>query len=117
MGYIYEHGGALDEHDARLGPSPDHAVECYRQAALKGDGRAQMNLGRMYMDGFGVKADLVEAYKWFILARDNGELTADKYLRDFEWGDELNPQQKAEAHRRAEEFTPAGSPPKKLPNN
>lgn len=105
VGYIYEQGGALDEHAARLGPSPDRAVECYRQAALKGDGRAQMNLGRMYMNGFGVKTDLVEAYKWFLLARNHGEPTVAKYLRDFEMTDQLTPAQKTEAQRRAEEFT------------
>jgi TPR repeat protein len=105
MGYIYEHGGALDERGARLGPSPERAVECYRQAALKGDGRAQMNLGRMYLDGFGVKADLVEAYKWFLLARSHGEPTITKYLWDLETTDQLTDAQRAEAHRRAEEFS------------
>jgi TPR repeat protein len=41
-----------------------------------------MNLGRMYLDGTGVPIDLVSAYEWFYVARQNGNAVADHYLRD-----------------------------------
>jgi TPR repeat protein len=66
-----------------------------------------MNLGRAYLDGLGIKADLVEAYKWFILAQRNGEPGVEKYLRDFDLSDALKAEEKNEARRRANEFTPS----------
>ena len=60
------------------------AVDYYRQAAEKGLAKAQMNLGRMYMLGIGVKTNYVESYKWFYLAFHNGEKIAQHYLREFE---------------------------------
>lgn len=104
LGYLYEGGNGFDESGASIGRSVERAVACYREAALKGDGRGQMNLGRMYLNGWGVTNDLVEAYKWFNLAVTNGDLTAEKYLRDFELGDALSAEQLAEGKRRAEEF-------------
>jgi TPR repeat protein len=104
VGFLYENGGGLDDQGSPIDPSPELAVKCYREAALKGDARGQENLGRMYLEGEGVKTDLVEAYKWFSLARRNGELTADKYLQDFEIAQLLKPAEKAEAIHRADEF-------------
>jgi len=97
LGYLYEHGLGVDQR-------PEKAVKCYREAAERCDGRAQMNLGRMYLDGSGVERDLIESYKWFILARENGELTVQKYLRDFETSDVLKPEEMAEANGRADKF-------------
>jgi TPR repeat protein len=98
LGFLYEHGLGV----AR---NPERAASCYQEAAMKGDPRGQMNLGRAYLDGAGVKMDLVEAYKWFILAQRNGEMTVEKYLRDFDSSDTLKPEEKEEAQRRAEEFS------------
>jgi len=95
-GYLYEHGDAIDDQGSPIGPSPELALKCYRVAALKGDARGQVNLGRMYLEGQGVESDLVEACKWFLLARRNGALTADKYLRDLELGKLLKPEEKDE---------------------
>jgi TPR repeat protein len=72
---------------------------------MKNDARGQMNLGRAYLDGAGVKMDLFEAYKWFIVAQQNGEPAVEKYLRDFEESDSLQPEQKEEARRRADEIS------------
>lgn len=97
LGFLYENGLGV----AR---NPERAADCYREAALKGDPRGQMNLGRAYLDGMGVKIDLIEAYKWFILAQRNGEPAVEKYLRDFDTSDALKPEEKNEARRRAEQF-------------
>jgi len=65
-------------------------VTCYRTAAVKNDGRGQLNLGRMYQDGSGVKCDLAEAYEWFYLASKNGEPMANHYLMALTGRDPLN---------------------------
>ena len=41
------------------------AIKLFRQAAGKGDGVAQSNLGRLYAEGMGVAKDEKEAVKWF----------------------------------------------------
>lgn len=40
--------------------------------ADKGHGPAQYNIGRMHYYGQGVARDRIEAYKWFLLAQENG---------------------------------------------
>jgi TPR repeat protein len=85
------------------------ALKCYRQAAAKNDGRAQANLGRFYQDGIGVQKDLVEAYKWFLLAQRNGAPIAKHSLEQLQGSNPLvqstnsalTPEQIAEATRRA----------------
>lgn len=76
IGFIYEYGGGGVEQN------PGRACECYREAAMKGDARGQMNLGRMYLEGTGVKKNLVEAYTWFDCAYKNGEGVAKHYLEE-----------------------------------
>ncbi|MFC1813787.1 tetratricopeptide repeat protein, partial [Thermodesulfobacteriota bacterium] len=41
------------------------AAQWYRKAAEKGHFRAQNNLGRMYLEGRGVKRDYQKAMAWF----------------------------------------------------
>jgi hypothetical protein len=76
LGFIYENGCGSS-------PSADivKALHYYRAAAEKNDAKGQMNLGRVYLEGIGVKADPVEAYKWFYLAQRNGEGIASHYLK------------------------------------
>jgi TPR repeat protein len=45
-----------------------HAAKWYKKAAEQGHMAAQNNLGVMYALGHGVRADLMEAYKWLRLA-------------------------------------------------
>jgi TPR repeat protein len=97
LGFLYENGVGVQR-------NPEQAANCYRRAALKGDARGQMNLGRVYLDGLGVKIDLIEAYKWFVLAQRNGEPAVEKFLRDFDTSNALKPEEKNEAQRRAEQF-------------
>ncbi len=50
----------------------DEAVVQWQQAANDGDGRAMLELGRLYLQGLGVIQDYVEAHKWFNLAASRG---------------------------------------------
>lgn len=56
-----------------------HTVGLYGSAdrhwltiAEKGYAPAQYNVGRMLYYGQGMRRDRIEAYKWFLIARDNG---------------------------------------------
>lgn len=53
-----------------LGVANDYgrAIDLYRAAAMRGHPVAQYLMGVMYQEGWGVKRDLVEAYKWLTLA-------------------------------------------------
>jgi TPR repeat protein len=106
LGYICEEGG--------FGISKDltKAAAYYRQAARAGDGKAQANLGRVYLEGLSVPRDPVEAYKWFSLASTNGGASAGHYMDELagiaRYGDYAGPSltadQMKEALRRAAEF-------------
>jgi len=76
LGFIYESGGDGVDKDQK------QAAKWYRQAAENNDSKGQMNLGRMYLHGIGVKKDLIEAYKWFYLASRNGAGVARHYMRE-----------------------------------
>ena len=104
IGYIYEHGAADFPSDL------NQSLQCYREAAEKNDGLGQLNLGRMYQQGFGVKKNPVEAYKWFYLAKQNGQLNGDHYIMELEGRlrpnclSGITPDQITEAIRQADEF-------------
>ena len=48
------------------------AISWYRKTARQRHPVAQFLLGVMYMEGWGVDKDLVEAYKWVLLAEPQG---------------------------------------------
>lgn len=48
------------------------AAEWYRKAAIQGDPDAQQELGIMYASGDGIRADPLEACRWFHLAAEQG---------------------------------------------
>lgn len=54
--------------------NPVEKFKATRQAALNGNPAAQNNLGLMYRNGNGVRADFTEAAKWFRKAMENGNL-------------------------------------------
>lgn len=66
------------------------AARHWRAMAEKGNGAAQYNIGRMQYYGRGMRKDPIEAYKWFLLASENGieqgrvaaQLLADKLTRN-----------------------------------
>jgi hypothetical protein len=57
-----------------------HAMENLKASAANGYGPAELALGKVYLDGQGVKADNVEAYKWFKLAQLQSVPDADNEL-------------------------------------
>jgi TPR repeat protein len=109
LGLIYEQGGRGTKQDAK------RAVGCFREAAQRGDARGQMNLGRVHRDGHGVKTDVVEAYKWFIVASENGDHVAKHYMDEMDGANAagaklLTPSQTEEARQRAMEFLTQSNP-------
>lgn len=71
------------------------AVEFLKRAAAGGHLLAQNNLGARYVSGEGVPRDLLEAYKWFSLAFQQGDRKAGKN-RDVVAA-QLTPEQQAAA--------------------
>ena len=55
-------------------------LQLWRQAADKGDARAQANLGFLYHEGQGVPQDDAEALKWYRLAAGQGDASAQQAL-------------------------------------
>ncbi len=51
----------------------EQALFWFRKSAMKGDLKAQLNLGEMYKNGKGVVRDNVEALKWFIISSESGD--------------------------------------------
>ena len=78
-------------------------IEEVRLAAEQGDAGAQSNLGLMYYNGRGVPQDFEEAYFWANLAAAQEKKNAK--LRDIVY-QELTPQQRARAQKRAREWQP-----------
>lgn len=96
----------------RPAPVPDsearELVSFIRPDAERGDAESQYLLGIFYVNGSGVPADRVEALKWLLLAsaQDHMEAVSARNLVT----KLLSAQQRAEAEKRAKEFTPAKSP-------
>ena len=52
------------------------AMKLFRQAAMQGGARAQLNLGDMYDNGLGFPRDYAKAVKWYRLAAKQGSSSA-----------------------------------------
>ena len=66
---------------AKIAPDPDRAFELFRYAATYfGDAEAQYNLGRMYLDGAGVRKDARQSVNWLELAARKGHPQAQALL-------------------------------------
>lgn len=61
-------------HYLGLGKDRNHkvAMQWFEKSAVSGYADAEYNLGVMYENGESVKKDYVTAYKWFYLAKENG---------------------------------------------
>ena len=97
----------------RPAPVPDNneareLVNLIRPEAGRGDAESQYLMGIFYVNGSGVPADRVEALKWLLLAsaQDHKEAISARDLVT----KLLSAQQRADAEKRAKEFTPAQSP-------
>lgn len=74
-------------------PNAGRAREIFTYAASYfGDAQAQVNLGRMYLDGIGGDRDPRQAARWFLLAARKGQLDAQIRLGEMLVnGDEIEP--------------------------
>jgi uncharacterized protein len=98
LGYMYLYGIGV-EHDW------SQALQWNRRAAEQGDAAAQDNLGQMYENGdAGLSLDLVQAYKWFWLSDQQGNLAGRHDVMEIELHHALTPEQITEAKRLAAEF-------------
>ena len=71
-------------------------------ASNQGSGTAQLNLGNLYVEGFGVERDRIRAYAWYAISADHGD-PAGKLNRDL-LAQELNEIELTEAHQLAVEL-------------
>lgn len=56
------------------------ALKIYQSLAVRGNAKAQNNLGVLYLNGEGVLEDYVEAVKWFKLAAAQGNISGQENL-------------------------------------
>ncbi len=56
------------------------ALRQFMPLAKGGNGRAQMLVGTMYLDGRGVRKNQTAAYKWILRAADQGQFQAQSYV-------------------------------------
>jgi TPR repeat protein len=72
--------------------TPDYigAAAVLREAAERGDARAQFELGRFYAAGNGVAQDVIEAKRWFLKAAQSGVAEARQALMDLDAADPPN---------------------------
>ncbi len=66
-------GAGLEDADARL-------FRAQLAIAEKGNGRAQYYLGEMHEQGLGTRQDVVEAFKWYARAAEQGDPLAKRKL-------------------------------------
>jgi TPR repeat protein len=90
------------------------AAKWYQKSADQGFGHAQFRLGTLYEAGFGVAKDYVQADTWYTIAASAEKITATEREEAIRWRDSIekrmNPEQIAEAKRRAQEWKPSTSP-------
>lgn len=75
------------------------------RAADHGVVAAQNNLGVLYADGRGVEKDIVQAYKWFLLASQGGDADSAQSVKTLEG--ELRPEEIAQAKKLASDWIAA----------
>jgi hypothetical protein len=54
-------------------PTPEQQFQTVQQQAMQGDATAQVTLGGMYTNGYGVWQDYAQAAEWFFKAADHGD--------------------------------------------
>lgn len=94
--------------DATLRANFEKGYKWCRQAAERGNGRAQSGLAFCYRTGYGAKQDYAEAYFWYAVAEKSGKMVAPFLLS---MGQHLTPEQMAESRKRAEEWKADGEKP------
>ena len=66
------------------------AAELYLISAKRGYEIAQAEMGKIYLHGKGVEPNVIEAYKWFILAEDETSMRNAKILSELMTKEELD---------------------------
>ena len=103
LGLRYLWGEGVDK-------NPEAAAAWFQAAANQGIPDSATWLGDIYWNGNGVQQDVVEGYKWLLLAGDKFNINhSDTTLEQF--AAQLTPQQKAEAEQRARDFIPRRTGP------
>jgi uncharacterized protein len=101
LGLFYRRAPEFPQHEAL-------SAKWYLRAAEQGGGFAQYMLGCMYSEGYGVSPDLVQAHKWWSVARANDDSTPGIQEDSAEHLDllatKMSPAQLAEAQRLASEW-------------
>lgn len=101
LAYAYFTGRGIAKDEAK-------AVELFKKAANQGSVWAQSNLGFMYRNGRGIPQNLVEAYKWGLIASKGGDRPAEKALIDYRTL--MSAEEISKAKSLAENFEPVLSP-------
>jgi TPR repeat protein len=83
------------------------AAKWLRKAAEQGVGNAQMQLGKLYLDGNGVKQDYEEAYFWILLAPHYFNDEVDESFDPRDAGQHLTQEQRALVEKRVEDWKKA----------
>ena len=66
------------------------AAELYLISAKRGYEIAQAEMGKIYLHGKGVEPNVIEAYKWFILAEDETSIRKAKILSELMTKEDLD---------------------------
>lgn len=87
--------GTLHEEGCGVSKNPYKATMRFRQAAERGDARAQYQIGYRYFTGYGSRRDRDKAYEWLARAAEQNNQTAldflEKYFRTRQNGKETYP--------------------------
>jgi uncharacterized protein len=106
LGYLYIQGKEAP-YDAT------NAILWFARAANQGNGAAENCYGYGLGNGFGVQTNLIEGYKWLLLADAQQNPQARVNLRTLEA--KLSPEQMREGRRLAAEFKPKSEISSSLP--
>ncbi|MSU59233.1 MAG: sel1 repeat family protein [Pedosphaera sp.] len=87
------------------------AAAWFNAAANQGIPDAATWLADSYWTGSGVQQDVVEGYKWLLLAGDKFSINHRNGVTMEQFAAQLTPQQKAEAEQRARDFVPKRTGP------
>ena len=83
--YLYEYANYIRKHALELGDQSDEWISLYRKSAQKGYAPAQLQLGYLYLHGYGqeLKSDTLKAIAWCKESVKNGNINARVILASF----------------------------------
>jgi TPR repeat protein len=101
LGQIYENGLSVQQNNAL-------SAKYFEMAADHGDQHSQLRMGEIRYLGSGVERNHAEAAKWWELATTGDDDSAQRLHATIQpaW-DRISPEDRAEGHRRANEWTAA----------